>query len=1232
MTARPLRQVQRVHAFTGRTIAVARPRRGDTVRSFVVRERLAVGLPTIVTLRTPGGEARPLMRAEWDRPIRTRDTLILLSAPRGGGRAGGGSQSVASIVGLVALLAIAGPLGGAAALGGLFGGGAIATSIASALIIGGGSLLISHFLGAGRPKPDAPEYSIDISSNQARSQQPVPCQYGRVKFFPDLASPIYTDYAGITQVFHGLYSLGVGTFILEEIGIGTQPIWRASGGALPGFPSLRTEYVAPGANCALFPINVYTAPEVSGQTLPDPYGTTYPDGSTSTGPNGEHGGPHPLGPFIAVPPGEVATDFAVDFIWPSGLYKSTSSGSQTSAECRIRLWVQSIDDQGHVTGNRYVAFDKTYTYNSKIPVRVTEKFSVPTAGRIQVDVGRLDKQGRSGYTDGVSWAGLKAYVQGPNAVPYASRLAIQLQADNLLSSYSSQQIYVIATREVPVYNPSTGQFVKQATRNPIWAALDVWHNADYGGGLPLDHVDLPTFATLAAGADARGDAFNYRFTAQTTLLEAIDTCLRPMLTTAVYLWDRLSAVRDEPRSFPALMLTDFEILRGSLEIVYTLKDTQTSDGVILQYIDEDTWKSAEVTSRVPGVTLQQPTRITQSGNTNRRQATDVARYHAAVNNYRRKTLTCQIEGEGRIVRRGKLVTVQSELPQSWGQALRVDSVGGGGTITTSAPADWSASGTHYVRIRRQDGLPFGPVACVRGAGDSQIVLDLSDRQRVEAQQGLNWMDAVARGPLQEPASIELGVGMPMAFQGLVNSVTRGDQENTFKLELVVDAPEVHGRSGAVDPLPTPSPLVLPTGPALLTGISARLEQTDAVIMLYASWNPDPVSVTYTAQVSFDAGATWPYVAYAEGELCSFQYGPMPSGNNCHLRIRGRSANNITGPWAEVTLTSPNLDLSFLVPNQSVGYYDLPTETFDQAILTDELELAAVVETVNLRHLMTVAEVQANFADYTQTTTVIALTATVDTNNKTVTASIVSEAGIRLTQNQAVATLITVLQASFDTTTASTQATIQQEAQTRASGDGALALTISDLSASLNGNIAAEVLTRQTAVADANNAIATLSTQLTSSYNSLSASLGSEQGTRASADSAFAGQLSTIQASADGASASGAISWQVVAGQSGYADAQYNLRLKAGVGNAKTQTGLFLEATDTDSRIVLTASKFQIQDAGTRTVPFAISGGDVYLQGVTKVSSTIQSQATTQSGHPVLSIDFVNGALEIWDNS
>ncbi|WP_131193728.1 host specificity factor TipJ family phage tail protein [Lichenihabitans psoromatis] len=1133
---RPLRTIERRHAFTGTRIAVARPIKGDTIRAFVTREGLTAGLPTIVVARVRG-ELRPVMQADWDRPIRTRDRLVLLSAPQGGGGAGGGgggSGQVGSIVGLVALLAIAGPLGGGAALAGLVGHG-LTAGLASAFIVGGGSILLSHFLGAGRPKADAPEYSINITSNQARSQQPVPGHYGRLKFLPDLAAPIYTDYSGIVQVLHGLYSLGVGSFDLEEIGIGAEAMWTATDGVLDAFEgSLKIEHVEPDANCTLFPVNVYTAPDVTGQTMPDPYGTKYPDGSVSIGPNGEGqvnaGGPHTLGPFIAVPPGETAINFAVDFIWPSGLYKiGGSSGQQKSADCEIELFYQYIDDQGHPLANPVKILDKTYVYNSKVAVRVTEQFSIPTAGRIQVFAARIVLQSRTEYTDTVTWAGLKAYVIGPNAVPYASRLAIQLVADNQVSSVSTQQIYVIATRKIPVYDAGTGQFVVEATRNPIWAALDVWHNADYGGNLPLDHIDLPTFVSLAAAADTRGDTFNYRFTAQMTVLEAIETCLRPMLTTAVYLGDRLSAVRDEPRGFPSLVLTDFEIQRGSLDIGYTLKDAQTSDGVILQYIDEETWKSAEVTSREPGVILLQPTRITQNGNTNRRQATDVARYHAAVNNYRRKTVTLTVEGDGYVARRGALVSVTSELPQTWGQSLRVEAIDSVNDIlTTSAPGDWSASGSYYVKIRQPGAGVFGPVACRRGDNDNAIVLDAADRARVEQQLGISWLDAASRDPLEEPASLELGVGTSIAFEGLVNVITRGDREDLFKLELVLDAPEVYARDGAIDPLPTPSPLVLLKFPGAIAGLNAYLKQSGTSIMLYASWNPEPVSVSYTAQISYD-GKSW-QVVYADGDLCGFSAGPV-APSDCLFRIRGKAANGASGPWSQISLTSPDLTLSPASLGYGVGFDDLLPGLLDAVTfaplqaLSDGIDALAIIKQTVLDPLsavtaLTPVQQQINLAANAVTieqyerveadTAIVGYAIGVQANVDTNQASVLQQFEAQADTNQAVATAITTVKAATDTNAAS----IVSETQARTTADSATASRLDALTATVGGNTAAITSESQTR-ATADSATATQLTGLTATVGGNTAAISIESQTRATVDSATATRLDTLSASVGG---------------------------------------------------------------------------------------------------------------------
>ena len=69
---------------------------------------------------------------------------------------------------------------------------------------------------------------------------------------------------------------------------------------------------------------------------------------------------------------------------------------------------------------------------------------------------------------------------------------------------------------------------------------------------------------MAAGADARGDKFDFEFRSPDQVPNAFDTILKA--TRARHRWsgDLLSAVRDEARAIPQLLLTDREIVRGSL--------------------------------------------------------------------------------------------------------------------------------------------------------------------------------------------------------------------------------------------------------------------------------------------------------------------------------------------------------------------------------------------------------------------------------------------------------------------------------------------------------------------------------------------------------------------------------------------------------------------------------------------------------------------------------------------
>ena len=898
--------------------ATAWPRRRETLRAFVDRQGWERrGLPVVAGELVPGRdgpELRPIMRAEWERrSLRRRDTVVFLTMPRGGG-GGNNSKSIGSVVAMLAVIAIAtaiaGPMGAAAATAAGFGSAAIWTSVISATIIAGGSFLVSHFLmpqsgGKAQPAPDI--FTVALSGNKARPQQPIPVQYGRIKANPDFCAAPWGDYEGTDQVFHGLYALGVGEFDIEEIGIHDTPVWTAAGGVSSGFPNFKYEIIPPGQPVTLFPVNVAVSSDVTGQQLPDPYGTTYPGGGMNVGPHGETSGPDYLGPFIINPAGTSGKTVQVDFVWPGGCYFiHASDGRQYATGNTTTVEYQYVDSVGAPIGSWTTLFTKNYQFNSTTPVRITESYDLPTAGRVQLRVSNASATFSSSGTNAMVWAGARLYVQGPQIVPNVTRLAVKMVADRQLSQYSSQQLYTVATRKIPVFNGST--WVTQATRNPLWAAVDAWHDPNYGAGQPYTKMDLATIYAQALAADTRGDAFNYRFTTELPVLDMIETILRSIIAAPVYLWDNFSVVRDEPRAAPALMLTDFEILRGSVTLTYPLSDVQTADGTIVEYLDETIWRRADMPSTAAITDLLTPARVQMPGVTVRAQAALAARYLAAVNRYRRTMLSVEVEAEGRLVRRGDQIAVSTEMPATWGASFRVEAWdASAGSLTLHAAADWSGAGPWYVLLKRADGKPWGPVKVTRGASDFIALIDATDRALVEVQSGVSMSQALYRSSVEELPSAAFSAAQPRSWKGLLTKCTNAG-ERRFRLEMVIDAPQVYSAgAGTVPPLPTPPTLVLPLAPGAIGGIRASFLQISAALTLAASWNPDTRATSYTAAISLDAGASWTQIY--SGVVPQFSIAGLPD-KDILLRVRAESSlTNLNGPWSSTAVTSPGLDLS-----------------------------------------------------------------------------------------------------------------------------------------------------------------------------------------------------------------------------------------------------------------------------------------------------------------------------------
>lgn len=858
------------------------PKRGETISAFVDRSGWAArGLPIICTI-TRDGETRPVMRKDWSRKIKPSDQVAFLSQPLGGG--GGGSRSIGALVAMVAVIAlatiVAGPAGFLATSAGF---GSTALAITSALIIAGGSYLISHFLApksGAKGEQDDP-LSISLSGNKARPQQPIPVHYGRLKFNPDFCTPPWGDFSGADQYFHGLYCLGAGEFEIEEIGVGGVPVWTVADGVDPEFPTFKYQVAGPDEDVTLFPANVAVSPDVTGQELDTSF----------------------TGPFIINTPGSVGKELSIDLVWPGGSY--TMDGANTRpATTQIVCEYRYVDDVGvPVGGGDWVqAFSRSWTMEIKVAVRKTERATLPTAGRVQVRVKRTAAASTSG-ANSTLWSGARLYIEGPTARPKVTQLAIELKADKSLSSYNSQQVYVIATRKIPVWTGTAWE--DQASQNPVWAAVDMWHDSDYGGGQSRDNIDLVTMVAKADDADTRGDTFNHRFTAEATVLDALTVILRSMLAQPVYVWDRFSIVRDEPRDVPRVLLTDFEIIRGSPSLVYSLQDDQTSDGTIVEYLEEDTWSRADVPSTATLAELVHPARVQIEGVTQRRQATLCARYLAAVNRYRRVILSLEIEAEGKLLRRGDLIAVQTEMPGTWGQAFRVDSYDvAARSLTFHSDAEWGG-GSHYVRLKGPGGASFGPVLVTQGGATNIVILDATDLATVETQQDMTLGDVLARSNVSELPSAAFSAGAPREFLGLLTRLSNSG-EGRFSIDLVNDAPEVYEiDDSAVPALPTPPTLFLPAVPGAIAGLYASLVQEGLTLSLRAAWQPDPSSQSYTAQASIDEGENW-ITVYPSGYEPSFQVQGF-GDRDVLLRIRGVSAAGINGPWTEATITSPGLN-------------------------------------------------------------------------------------------------------------------------------------------------------------------------------------------------------------------------------------------------------------------------------------------------------------------------------------
>ena len=649
------------------------PWQGRELTEIAAGDRIADHAPP---WRTPficirNGE--PILRKNWQESANDGDVIAFVAIPAG--RGGGGSNPL-RIVAMLAVMIVAPYVG---AYAGLLTSSTTVANIATAVATIAGATLVNTLLPP--PKPPTPQaahalsapsptYSLTAQGNQARIGQPIPVIYGRHIIYPDFAAQPYTEFAGNDQFIYQLFAIGQGDYQVEAIRIDDTPV--------ANFAEITTEIVPPGGQVTLFPANVVTATEVSGQ-----------EALTNT----------TLGPFIVSAPGVQVDQIAIDVAAPAGLYYANNDGSLGQKSVTFQVEAQQIDDLGAAIGTwQPLGAPQTIAAATNTPQRRSYRFGV-LKGRYQVRFTRTDTKDtstRAGHT--LTWVGLRGYVADATQYGQITLLAMRARATNNLSLQASRRVNCIVTRKLPAWSTAGGWAAPAPTQSIAWAAADILR-AQYGAALADTHIDLAALEVLDATWSARGDTFNAVFDSRQTVWEALTQVLKAGRAAPYIQGGVVRFVRDEAQTLPVALFSTRNIVRNTLQVQYLMPGDDHADRVEVEYFDASVWRPRSVEAALPNASATQPARIQLFGVTNRDQAWREAMYYAAANKYRRLHVTFQTEMEGFIPSPGDLIAVQHDQTD-WGAAGEiVDRYHAAAmTSTLTAPSSAGVTGGNYIPI------------------------------------------------------------------------------------------------------------------------------------------------------------------------------------------------------------------------------------------------------------------------------------------------------------------------------------------------------------------------------------------------------------------------------------------------------------------------------------------------------------------------------------------------------
>ena len=311
------------------------------------------------------------------------------------------------------------------------------------------------------------------------------------------------------------------------------------------------------------------------------------------------------------------------------------------------------------------------------------------------------------------------------------------------------------------------------------------------------------------------------------------------------------------------------MVRDSFSVTYNTWSSDSPDDVVINYLDADAgYQQRDVQATLMHLAdptddpsdpdaewvLEsesiEPTTLDWIGITDRTHAFRVATRYAAMNRWRRITVTCQVEAVGRLMQIGDVVSVNH--PRFRNTAAGAVSAWNASALSLKLEGDFAGADASdaYISLTRPDGTAWGPVK-VGSISDGWCFLDSADFSAYLLQgNGAPW-SWMSDGTSAQPTCYALHASRAFQRRMLVQSVSADDLWH-HTLTLVNDAPEV----ASYDELPVPAwngreqTAVTLSAPSGLT-----VKWTASTGIATVVWRAVRGAVQYEVQHSAD-GVTW----------------------------------------------------------------------------------------------------------------------------------------------------------------------------------------------------------------------------------------------------------------------------------------------------------------------------------------------------------------------------------------